>query len=347
MDELILNEMYFGTIPQLLMVEELFEKLKRSYSKKNCIENVRLYRELIKDPILTKIGKLLSDTFGFKEVAITLSRDDTINAYTISFAADSKNRGYDVSSNPHEFSEIKNAVTITNRGFKFNTKHFPVNLLVCFTLGALFDKKMTIRELMAIMMHEIGHNFSKVVIQPNKVNGRVDERFADQFVAMYGYAEDMISGFSKLETQGDSILRRIPIINVIYGLSILFDQFLVGTLGLDPHPAVISRMKSQIEQLKADLKDVNMSPEMRKDLEQQIKKCEMKIEEVHKWDHDDNMTNNMIRKYNQYIADKLPGESIMQSSSNRTVNPNVLNKSINDMKEKSLRPFRLMKLHFT
>ena len=197
--------MYFGKPFQLVAIEDLFDKFKASYSKSDPMKSGSTYRKMINDPILKKIGKHLSDCFGFKEVCITISRDTSLNAYTISFASDKKGNSYDLSENPFTPKQLAGAVTVTNSGFKFNTKKFSANLLVCLNLGILFRTELNTQELMGILMHEIGHNFSKVVIKADKMTDRINEKFADQFAAMYGYGPDLASAFSKMTVRYGSI----------------------------------------------------------------------------------------------------------------------------------------------
>ena len=331
----VLNEMYFGKIPQLLMIEELFDKFKTKYKKYDAMKDRRAYREMIKDSILTKIGKAISDAFGYKEVALTIARDDTANAYTISFLADSKGNSYDENEKAFTPEQVKQSVIVTNRGFKFNKDKFAINLLICLNLGILFTPVFTTQELMAILMHEIGHSYSKVVIPAKQVSGRVDEKFADQFVAMYGYGNDFITAFTKMDYSYGPIedkLKNVPIINILVGLNKIYDRYLVRSIGLDEHPAVKSRMMSQITQLEGELKNQDMSPEMRKDIQKQIDMCKKSIDTY--YNTYDTTTDKMLKKYGYEYEPEIGTEKELEIGANRKTAPDVLNKTINDMYHK-------------
>ena len=155
----VLNEVYFGKVGGLLKLEEMFAKLKQEYSKLDPY-NHSVFKTLIKDPLLQKIAKEITSIFGYKETMVTFSNNRHLNAYTIPFATDDNGNSYDILERKIPYDKLVGAVTVTNSGFSFNTKKFPTNLLVVLNLGCLFKSAISIPELIAILLHEIGHTFS-------------------------------------------------------------------------------------------------------------------------------------------------------------------------------------------
>lgn len=332
-----LNEIFFGKQPGLLMVEELFDKFKIQYKKANPMGSSRDYREMIKDPILKKIGEKLASVFGFKDVVITLVRENTVNAYTISFFSDYRGYSYDMNNKKFTNDELRNAVIVTNDGFRFNNRKFKTGLLVCLNLGILFKTKLSTPELVAVLLHEIGHNFSKVVIDPKKVSGRVDEKFADQFVAMYGYGPELITAFQKMTInygEIEKVFRHVPVLNVVMGAEhILSDMMTNALLPPDPHPAMRNRMESQIKQLESDLKNTpNLTPEMKKIIEGQIKACRDAIDGY--FDNNDDMTDRMMKYYYGTMEPNGWSETNANKTADQYSGPDKINDQINKMYHK-------------
>lgn len=333
----VLNEMYFGKPYQLITIEDLFDKFKASYSRSDPLKSGSTYREMLKDPILKKIGKYLSECFGFKETCLTIARDPSINAYTISFVSDNKGNSYDLMENPFTPKQLEGAVTITNAGFRFNQKKFATNLLVCLNLGILFRTEITTPELMGILLHEIGHNFSKVIIPAHKVSGRVNEKFADQFAAMYGYGADIASAFSKMTVIYGPIekaFKNVPVVNILVGLSNIWDNALMRNSIQNEHPAMRSRMEAQIKQLEQDLKDTpELTPEMREDIKKQIERCKQIIAMTFDGTHD-NMADRITYGYYGKYEPNFSSERNEENMAEKYSNPEVINKKIGEMYQK-------------
>ena len=328
--DIVLNEIYFGPIPQLLVMEELFDKLKISYKKIDINKNPKQYRQLINDPILKKIGKQICDGFGFKDVYVTISKDEFINAYTIGIPVDNKGNSYDENEVPFNYEKLVGSVTMTNSGFKINTKKFKYNMLVCLTFGILFKSDITTKELIAVLLHEFGHTFSKVIYTNKMLTGRVDEKFADNFCAMYGYAEHLVSAFTKMGlqyTEGEKMVKQIPLIGSIVGINKSLNLLLFRTFCADPHPTVHKRMEDQIHQLEVELKNAeNMSPEMRKDIEGQIQRAKKILDDFYA--NNDDLSDRIYKGTRRYLEPNHPFEVYEDSVANKTSSPENVNKRI-------------------
>ena len=136
----LLQEAYYGKLPEFEEIEELLETVMEKVKKepKTCNPN--------KYPEMKKIEKLFSKVFGFKKSLIYWEAVTKEDAYTVSmntlviFA----NKG-------------KDCIKKTNRGF-YDENHSSV-LTVYLGIGLILLSKMSARELLACILHEIGHNF--------------------------------------------------------------------------------------------------------------------------------------------------------------------------------------------
>lgn len=334
--DVVLNEIYFGKIPQLLIMEELFDKFKLSYKKINIYKKPEQYRQLIKDPILKKIGKQICEGFGFKNTYITISKYEYINAYTLGVPRDKKGNAYDENEVPFDYKNFVGTVKITNSGFKFDSKKFGMNLLVCFTYGALFNKMLTTKELVAILLHEIGHTFSKVIYEKKILSGRADEKFADNFVAMYGYAEYLVSALSKMSidySQREKQIKNIPLIGSIVGISRALLNIAYRTLVNDEHPTIHKRMEDEIKHLENELKEADDMPvEMRQDIEEQLKRAKKVMDKF--YSHSNDLSDIIVKGSGKYIESNHPFELFRDYKANQISSPEQINKRVGKMYKK-------------
>ena len=108
------------------------------------------------------------------------------------------------------------------------------------------------------------------------LESRLDEKFADNFAISYGYGAASASLFKRFENFGNSI-SRLPSEEVrkkspIYGLITKFFAYkrmrdmIVG----DVHPSERSRMNFVKNKLEHELKNTDLTPEQKKDIENQL-----------------------------------------------------------------------------
>lgn len=138
--EYLFQEAYYGKLPEFEEIESLLEKVMDKVKKdpKKCNPN--------KYPEMKRMEKLFSKVFGFKKSLIYWEAVTKEDAYTVSmntlviFA----NKG-------------KDCIKKTDRGF-YDSEHSSV-LTVYLGIGLILLTKLTPRELLACILHEIGHNF--------------------------------------------------------------------------------------------------------------------------------------------------------------------------------------------
>lgn len=125
--------------PKLKKIEELIGELRENYSTGATRINT--------DPAVKEISLLFEEIFGFYSFQFTVDQNHFPNAYT-----------FPISSKIDAWN-YKKCVKKTNKGIQF-TPAARVNTMAVINSGLLFDSKYTDREILAILLHEIGHNFS-------------------------------------------------------------------------------------------------------------------------------------------------------------------------------------------
>lgn len=137
----ILQESQFNN-PDLIQLENLIHKLRSNYT---------LYgfnsKRVNSDPIMREIAMIFEKVFGFYSFQFSIDHNQLPNAYTCPLSSKIDTWNY------------KKCVVKSNTGLKF-TSVARVNTMAVITSGLLFNDKFTDREIVAILLHEIGHNFS-------------------------------------------------------------------------------------------------------------------------------------------------------------------------------------------
>lgn len=335
MENFILNEFYFGKQPNLISIESLLADLRKKYIKLNPVSSRKVFKELIHDSILRDIEGKINQTFGFSETKITVARVNYLNACTFpTLPLDSKgNINKKVLSEP--------LIKIDKAGMKFDKTKYPMNLIAILTAGLLLDKRMSEGEVVAILLHEIGHNFARFIIDINHDDptSMADERFSDQFVAMYGYSMELNKALSKISynrSEFEEKLSEIPGIDIIMALknltgSILFSILTIG----DPHPTLKSRFESQIEQMESDLKYTpDLTDKQKKELELNIKFCKKYMNDFFGFN-----TNKIAEKLSKFFDNKIlpnfPDRVFFDDRAKKTASGDVINIKLTNMYKNS------------
>ena len=104
---------------------------KRFQSAENAIQD---------DPNLIKFCKLMEKEFVFESMSLVIVRSDKMNALTLPVFKDQK--------------------MLDSTGMRY-LKEARVNITVMITDSLLFNDRFTDAEILSILLHEIGHNFSQ------------------------------------------------------------------------------------------------------------------------------------------------------------------------------------------
>lgn len=327
----VLHEIYFGKQSSLLKLEDLITKMRAKYSRSDVLGNAEVFRQVIKDPINKLIGDTIAKQFGFIEVLFTYSNQKKYNAYTIPLTVDKQGNVYDMDENKIDYNKyMKKSIIVNNKGIMYDTNVFKTNLMICINTGLFFSNVVTVPQIVSVLLHEIGHVFTRTMIEYNILNDRMDEKFADQFVAMYGYAPEYtkvmdlfyVPKYGNIEEK----FVDVPIVNLFIGVRKVWKYFKNRSLG-DEHPAVLTRMQSQIKQLESDLKNTpNLTPTMRKSMQNQIDECKKIIDKA--FTYGNNTPSKIIHYFHSKYEPNMDLEKRVEKYSDKYSNPDVINKRL-------------------
>lgn len=128
--------------PDLVKMEKLIHELRSKYTLDGFNS-----KKVNSDPIVREIGTLFENIFGFYSFQFSVDHSQLPNAFTCPLSSKIDAWNY------------KKCVVKSNTGLRF-TPVAKVNTMAVITSGLLFNDKFTDREIIAILLHEIGHNFS-------------------------------------------------------------------------------------------------------------------------------------------------------------------------------------------
>lgn len=145
-----LTEVYIGKTKELLLAESQLDTFRKKYMGK-YVFNTRVNS----DKDLLKFDRMMEDIFGFGCFTLHIHNQPSVNAFTmpIDFRCDYKN-------------PTDNIIADKN-GFKFKKEYSYAAILGIYS-GLIFNPAFTTPEVMALLLHEIGHNFNSAL---NKSNG--------------------------------------------------------------------------------------------------------------------------------------------------------------------------------
>ena len=145
-----LTEVYIGKTKELLLAETQLDIFRKKYMSK-YVFNTRVNS----DKDLLKFDRMMEDIFGFGCFTLHIHNQPSVNAFTmpIDFRCDYRN-------------PTDNIIADKN-GFKFKKEYSYAAILGIYS-GLIFNPAFTTPEVMALLLHEIGHNFNSAL---NKSNG--------------------------------------------------------------------------------------------------------------------------------------------------------------------------------
>lgn len=139
-----INEAYFGETPEIQRCQKLLTKFRDKFAGPKYTYKT----EDIVSKELRDFENAMADTFGFDIFSLSINHTQMVNACTfpVGMAYDEIN--------------TKDNIVVTRSGYKFK----PSAKYCCWVSvfgGLIFDRAtFSDREVMALLLHEIGHNFS-------------------------------------------------------------------------------------------------------------------------------------------------------------------------------------------
>lgn len=146
-NSMIFNEAYFGKTKELLAAEHQLDVFRNKYMGRYVLN-----MKVNSDPDLLEFDRMMEDIFGFGCFTIHVHNEMQANAFTM----------------PIDFRiDVDSKVLADERGFKFN-KDMDYACICGIYSGIIFNDQFTTPEVMAIILHEVGHNFNSAI---NKKSG--------------------------------------------------------------------------------------------------------------------------------------------------------------------------------
>lgn len=189
----VLNEIYFGKQPELLEMEKQIGKIRKKFEYKKLFRNYNSCQET------QDFNRMVENFFGFKTFSLLIDPNMTdFNAYTIpvSYRVDGK--------------LSKNAAIATKKGFRYKPED-KFCTVVCIYSGLMMDDRFTDGELLAFILHEIGHNFQTALTDNGGMMDIVYKTlYVLQFPFMVIYSVFMgVQGFRQLALGSNALANKI------------------------------------------------------------------------------------------------------------------------------------------
>lgn len=136
-----INELYVG---ETTFIEKLIDEISKDRAP---------YLGKVKKPIkgnkdFIKIGDMIAEEFGFNSVTFSVPYDTSMNAFT-----------YPITMNIDETITNKKPKFYKNNGLKYDLNTGRLCIIVAITAGVWFNEEFSDREVVAALLHEIGHSF--------------------------------------------------------------------------------------------------------------------------------------------------------------------------------------------
>ena len=246
-----INEAYFGKTPELLEAEKYIGKFRKKYMGK-YITNIFVNQ----DKDLLKVNRILEDFFGLGCMSITVQNVSIANAMTMPI------------DHRIEYMLDKDAVLVDKNGFKFN-KDADYTMIIYIYSGIMFNPDITDGEIMAVLLHEIGHNFNSCM---NKKVGVMTKIYTSIYAMknivnlnIYGLLSlsDKAVGFDKKLTrkirEKDIKILRIPMdilqwvddmfINGIFNIIQIKNMIIILTGKIDIIKTILNKFENPLDLL--------------------------------------------------------------------------------------------------
>lgn len=139
----IYNEAFVGKSQILLEIEAEINKVRS--------ETKDYYTNISTHPSILKINRLFEEQFGMELFSLKIVPQKTINGYTMVVA-----KNFDVAFNMDLPSMVEGSTTSGYRWKKGNG----LCIVVCLYAGLFLHPNISDSEMVAIILHEIGHNFA-------------------------------------------------------------------------------------------------------------------------------------------------------------------------------------------
>lgn len=154
LNEQVLNEVYFGDSVMAPILQQ-FSKFRSKWIGEDYNPKINY------DPDLIKFNRMIEQQFGYYRYCLSIVQSYSLNASMFNI---------DVLVDDDNYSRFAENVKVykNSSGFKY-TEDAHVSALGIIYFGVIVSKSLTDREIMGILLHEIGHSFWYSIIDNNNI----------------------------------------------------------------------------------------------------------------------------------------------------------------------------------
>ena len=164
----IINEAYVGKTETLLKAEEALHNIR---------QNLKIGKDMDKMPEVLAFNRLIEKQFGMDVFVLHIDQSDTINAWTMPIGI-----RFDIALKTNASKLITGT---TQTGFRYvEGNNLCIVCTVC--MGILGNPVFTDEEVLAVILHELGHNISCCIY--NRLRLRNEQAVSDWFKSIIAYA---------------------------------------------------------------------------------------------------------------------------------------------------------------
>lgn len=161
----VVNEAYIGKTPLLLEIEKQIGKIRAIYNSR--------YKDINSSPEVIELNRLFERQFGMDVFALHLIPQDVVNAYTTVFA-----ETFDIASD-YDLADM--VVADYTNGYRFREGN-DFCILVTVYRGLFMAENITDGEILAIILHELGHNFADCIYEDIRIANKEMMEAYQQFL---------------------------------------------------------------------------------------------------------------------------------------------------------------------
>lgn len=143
------NEVYFGKTKELLEIEQQLDVFRNKYMEKYVLN-----MKVNSDMDLLKFDRMMEDYFGFGCFTLHIHNMQEANAFTMPI------------DYRYDYKNPRDNIIADKNGFKFK-KEFDYACILGIYSGVIFNPEFSTQEIMALILHEVGHNFNSAINRPN------------------------------------------------------------------------------------------------------------------------------------------------------------------------------------
>ena len=146
-NQIAINEVYFGKTKDIQELQYYLAQWRA-----NAFDSRNIIKRYNSDPWRIKFEDKMCDIFGFANYELLVVPEKIVNAYTYNIGT-----RFDITG-----GKLQKAVMTTKDGFKYD-KSYKFSCITRVYEGIFLNDNINDAEVLAIILHEIGHNFQEVM----------------------------------------------------------------------------------------------------------------------------------------------------------------------------------------